>query len=452
MERLKINELNNWYHSTNRKPLVIWGARQVGKTYLVKELFAKKYFNDFVYIDLKKDDEARKFFSTTSDPNKYLSYIEARFNKKISNELPLIFDEVQQCHQVLSSLKYFKEDFPNLPVIATGSMVRLALKHYQRKNENDEFLFPVGAIDSINIYPLNFEEYLLNTNKTLLEIIKEAYKNKVPLKDYEHNLALDYLYEFLSIGGMPETVNVFLKQKSFVDAKKSMQEIYDNYLADMDTYNVSSGTILKTRNIYKHIFSQLNKENKNFKISLIDKNKSNRDYFSAYEWLELSRLVYRSFKKSDKVTLPLMQENDNLFTLYLSDNGLFTYQGKVSQSDFFVKEKRNTLSGIFYENYVACELSIKGIPLFYWCGKEDAEFEFIVQLNNQILPIDVKKNKGRLTSLTHFRQFNGNVMGIKISANNFGYNLENNILTIPLYETFLLVDDIANNREIKPNI
>ena len=171
MERIKLQELINWYKKKRRKPLVIWGARQVGKTYLIKNIFAKRYFKDFLYIDLKKDDDARNFFSTTSNAQKYLSYIEARYNKKITEDVLLIFDEVQQCHQVLSSLKYFKQDYPSLPVIATGSMVRLSLRHEETKNTNDEFLFPVGAIDSLNIYPLNFEEYLLNTNNTLLNRI-----------------------------------------------------------------------------------------------------------------------------------------------------------------------------------------------------------------------------------------------------------------------------------------
>ena len=130
MERIKLQEIKEWYHKKRRKPLVVWGARQVGKTYLVKTLFAEKYFkNNYIYIDLKKDDEARNYFSTTSDASKYLSYIEARYGKRVTEKSLLIFDEVQQCHQVLSSLKYFKQDYPHLPVIATGSMVRLSIKH-----------------------------------------------------------------------------------------------------------------------------------------------------------------------------------------------------------------------------------------------------------------------------------------------------------------------------------
>lgn len=373
MERTKLQELKKWYANKRRKPLVIWGARQVGKTYLVKDLFAEKEFKDYVYIDLKKDGDARDFFSTTSDAEKYLSYIEARYGKKISENVPLIFDEVQQCHQVLSALKYFKQDYPQLPVIATGSMVRLSIKHEEsknRKDNKDEFLFPVGAIDSINVYPLNFEEYLLNTNAVLLNRIKEAYRNKLPLERYEHELALNLLYEYLTIGGMPEAVSIFLEEKSFVDAKNALKEIYDNYLADMDSYNVSNETILRTKNVYKNIFSQLNKENKNFKITQIEKGKSNRDYFNAYQWLELARIVYRSRKKTGKVNLPLIEEEEGTFRLYLSDAGMFSYQSKVSQADFFVKEKTKHSFGRFLRKLRRNRICIKRYSAILLDGKQ----------------------------------------------------------------------------------
>ena len=447
MERLKLTELISWYYSKRRKPLVVWGARQVGKSYLVKNLFAedKNLFDDYVYIDLKKDNDSRDFFSTTANPAKYLNFIEAHFGKKISQRVPLIFDEVQQCHQVLSALKYFRQDYPQLPVIVTGSMVRLSIKHNESKNKADSFLFPVGAIDQMSIFPLTFEEYLLNTNKVLLERIKKAYKNKVPLEDYEHQLALDALYTFLTVGGLPEALDIFINDGSYVDAKAATNNIYDNYLADMDSYNVSNETILKTKNVYRNVFAQLNKENKNFKVTQVEAGKSNRDYFNAYQWLELARVVYKSKKKTGKVSLPLVDEDEGLFRLYLSDEGMFNHQSGVKQSDFFVREKRNTLSGIFYENYVADEFVAKGIPLFYWTGAGSNEFEFIVQNNSKILPIDVKKSGGKLNSLTAFRDYNPNSTAIKISANNYGYNDANDVLTVPLYEVFLLAEDLAND-------
>lgn len=440
MERLKLKELEDWKKSAHRKPLIIWGARQVGKTYLVKNLFAKKFFKDFVYIDLKKDEEARRFFETTCDADKYLTYIETRFGKKISPSTLLIFDEVQQCHQVLSSLKYFCQDHPDLPVIATGSLVRLSIKQQNNQKSEDEFLFPVGKVDSLNLFPLTFEEYLLNVNPAILKMIKEHFESKTPMENVYHELSMNLLHEYLTIGGLPEALDVFIQEKSYVDATKILKEVYKNYLGDMDSYNISTETILKTRNVYKNIFSQLNKENKNFKVTLIEQGKSNRDYFNAYQWLELSHIIYRCNNLKGHITLPLQEESSGLFRLYLADEGIFTYQSQVSQADFFVKEKRNTLSGVFYENYSACEFAAKGIPLFYWTGKQTHEFEFILCKDGKIFPVDVKKKNGNLASLSEFRTINGKCRAIKISSANFGYNSENDILTIPHYAVFALAE------------
>jgi len=438
MERLCTEKLNLWFESKNRKPLIIWGARQVGKTYLVTKLFAEKKFKEYVYIDLQKDDDARSFFSTTCDPAKYLKFIEIKFGKTISNSCPLIFDEVQTCNNVLTSLKYFNQDFPELPVIATGSLVRLSIQH----NNSDNFLFPVGKIDSINVYPLTFEEFLLNTNKPLLEKIKSCFYTCSPLESYEHGLALDKLYEYLMIGGMPEALSVYFETGSFPEARQVLGQIYDNYIADMDQYSISQETIIKTRKVYRNIFSQLNKTNKNFKVSQIEHGKSNRDYFNSYQWLQEARVIYRCNRKSDKVSLPLIEneEDSGLFRLYLSDVGLFAYQSQTNAIDFYVKDKRNTLSGVFFENYVACELSSKNIALFFWEGKSSSEFEFLIQTEEGISPIDVKKKSGSLNSLSHFRAFNKRTKAIKISANNFGFDQDNNILTIPLYSVFALTE------------
>ncbi len=444
MERIKIKELENWLNSERRKPLIVWGARQVGKTYLVRDIFAKRYFNEYIYIDLKKDDQAREFFSKTCDADKYITYIETRFGKKLNSKTLLIFDEVQQCHQVISSLKYFCQDHREIPVIATGSLVRLSIKQQNKKNTSDEFLFPVGKIDSMNVYPVTFEEYLLNVNQTLLEMIKKAYIEKQPLENVYHQMAMDLLHEYLTIGGLPEPLDLFIREKSYVDATAVVKEVSQNYLGDMDTYNISNEMILKTRNVYKNIFSQLNKENKNFKISLIEKGKSNRDYFSAYEWLELAHIVYRCHNVKARINLPLKEEESGLFRLYLADEGLFTFQSQVNQADFFVNNRRNSLSGVFYENYTACELKAKEIPLFYWTGKQTHEIEFVVYSAGNIYPIDVKKKLGSLASLEEFRQVNGKCMAVKISSNNFGYNSENNILTIPHYAVFMLAQDLKD--------
>ena len=442
MRRFKEKELDLWYKSSNRKPLIVWGARQVGKTYILLDLFAKR-FKDYVYIDLMKDEDSRNFFNTTIDPKKYLDYIETRFAKRISNDCPLIFDEIESCLNVISSLKYFEQDYKNLPVIATGSLVRISIKENENK---DNFIFPVGKIDSMDIFPFTFDEYLFNVNEKLYKKIIECFNDRKKMEDYEHELAFEYLNKYLSIGGMPEALDVFIKTESYVEAVKVIDSIYDNYISDMDQYNVSNETILKTRNVYRNIYRQLNKENKNFKITNIDKGKSNRDYLNAYEWLDLARIVYRNNKLDDKISLPLVEKNNSgLFRMYLSDVGIFTNQSNVNRADFFVKDNRNKLSGIFYENYVACEFVAKGIKLFYWCGRNKNEFEFVVEKNGEIIPIDVKKGRGRLNSLENFRELNKNELAIKISSNNFGYDETNNILTVPLYAAFEVAKWIKSN-------
>lgn len=442
--RNKLNELIEWKKSKEKKPLILWGARQVGKSYLIKDLFAKKYFKDYLYIDLKKDEDALNFFKSTSNPDKYISFIEIKYNKKITKDSLLIIDEVQLCHNVLSSLKYFYQDHKDINIIVTGSLVRLSLFN----DKNDEGLFPVGKVHSLYLYPISFEEYLYNANKNLYDLIGRCYKNKVPLEDSFHKIANNLLYEFLSIGGMPEVVEKFLENKSYLDAYKIQKDIYTDYINDMSTYSVSISMIMKTKRIYENIFTQLNKENKNFKVSYIDPKKNNRDYMDAYNWLEYSNIIYQSNKLDGKISIPLFLK-ESLFRLYLLDVGLFAFQSKVDQSDFFVENKRNTLSGIFFENYIACELKSNDIPLFYWKGKNDFEFEFIVQSENTIIPIDVKKNKGRLNSLNNFRSYNPINLAIKIGNYNLGYDKENKILTVPLYMAFMPIKDIKNNCIIK---
>lgn len=446
MERTYLSKIVTWYQNRQRrKPLVVWGARQVGKTYLVKEMFAKGFLKDYVYIDLKKDRRAATYFAQTVDDEDYLHFIESNYGKVVSEDCPLIIDEAQTVPNVMTSLKYFNQDHPELPVIVTGSMVRLALQR-SSKETGGAMMFPVGKINSLSVYPMGFEEYLMNRNKVLLERFKEAYRREKPLEDYEHNLALDLLHEYLCIGGLPEVVDGFLKDHSYVEAKETLGELYDNYIADMALYNISDEMILKTRNIYKNIFAQLSKENKNFKIASIERGKSNRDYFGAYEWLDLAHVIYRSKKKEGRVTSPLLEEEGGLFRLYLSDCGLFTTESKALQSNFLSSEGRNQLSGVFYESYVADEFVSKGIPLFYWTGKQQHEFEFLVDINGDICPVDVKKGKGSLNSLKDFREHNKKTTAIKISSNQLGYNEENDILTVPLYMVFLLAEDIAEGK------
>lgn len=176
MERNASQNLIAWNNNKNRKPLIVYGARQVGKTYLIVELFAKRFYkNNYIYIDFKIEDEIRDFCSKTANAGKIIEYISLRFGKQINEKTLLIFDEVQECLNIISSLKYFCQDFREIPVIATGSMVRIKLQREQYKRgikTGEKFLFPIGKINHLTIYPMTFDEFLMNRNPLLYKTIR----------------------------------------------------------------------------------------------------------------------------------------------------------------------------------------------------------------------------------------------------------------------------------------
>lgn len=448
MERMALEDLVAWNNSKHRKPLVVWGARQVGKTYLIQELFAKQYYKDsYIYIDCKIEDEVREFCSKTANAEKIIQYISLRKGKPINEKTLLIFDEIQECPNIISALKYFCQDFNEIPVIATGSMVRIKLLRETRKkgsNDNDKFLFPVGKINQITIYPMTFEEFLLNKNKMLYIAIKEAYEAKSALDKQIHELALEQVYNYLLVGGMPEAVQAYIDGDGFLKSREILKELYDNYLSDMELYQASRKSILRSRNLFQNVYRELNKDSKNFSPGLIEEKSKTRDYFSSIQWLTLAYVVSQSFQLKEHITMPLMADNDSYFRLFLSDIGMFSYQSGINAASFISDERENTLSGIFFENFVATELIAQQHKLFYWRGKNSAELEFVVESNNKLYPIDVKKGRGTLNSLEKFSNHNEFEYAIKISKNQYGYDYQQKLLTIPFYFVSFVARDLKD--------
>lgn len=448
MERMALEDLVAWNNSKHRKPLVVWGARQVGKTYLIQELFAKQYYKDsYIYIDCKIENEIREFCSKTANAEKIIQYISLRKGKPINEKTLLIFDEIQECPNIISALKYFCQDFNEIPVIATGSMVRIKLLRETRKkgsNDNDKFLFPVGKINQITIYPMTFEEFLLNKNKMLYIAIKEAYEAKSALDKQIHELALEQVYNYLLVGGMPEAVQAYIDGEGFLKSREILKELYDNYLSDMELYQASKESILRSRNLFQNVYRELNKDSKNFSPGLIEEKSKTRDYFSSIQWLTLAYVVSQSFQLKEHITMPLMADNDSYFRLFLSDIGMFSYQSGINAASFISDERENTLSGIFFENFVATELIAQQHKLFYWRGKNSAELEFVVESNNKLYPIDVKKGRGTLNSLEKFSNHNKFEYAIKIFKNQYGYDYQQKLLTIPFYFVSFVARDLKD--------
>lgn len=447
MERKAIQKLIEWNNNKRKKPLIVWGARQVGKTYLIKEIFAENYYKDsYIYIDCKIEDEIREFCTYTANAEKIIEYISLLKGQKITEKTLLIFDEVQECPNIISSLKYFCQDFRSIPVIASGSMVRIKIQretHKRGVGDNEKFLFPVGKINQITVYPMTFDEFLMNSNKILYDTLKSAYKNKQPLNQKIHELAMEQVYKYLLVGGMPEAVEIYIEEDNLFESREVLKVLYDNYLSDMDLYQASRESVLRSRSLFSNIYKELNKESKNFSPGLIEEKSKTRDFATSIQWLTMAHIINQSFQLKEHITTPLMPDSESNFRLFLSDIGMFSYQSGINAASFISNERDNTLSGIFFENFVANELIAKGHKLFYWRGKATAELEFIIESAGKLYPIDVKKGRGTLNSLEKFSNHNKFECAIKVSKNNFGYSAEKKLLTVPFYLFPFVAEDLA---------
>ncbi len=452
MYRFALDDLIVWNNSSNRKPLIVWGARQVGKTYLIKTLFAETFYKkNYIYIDCKVEDEIRSFCMTTANAAKIIEFISAFKGKRITNDTLLIFDEVQECPNIVSALKYFAQDFKELAVIATGSMVRIKIQREMRKqgvsaSENSKFLFPVGKINQITVFPMTFDEFLMNINEVLYETVAKAYKERTALPSHLHEAVMGYLYKYLLIGGMPEVVQSYVENQDITEVRKILRDLYDNYLSDMELYQASRESVLRSHRLFSNVFRELSRESKNFSPSFLEKGAKTRDYNSAIEWLTFAHLICQSHQLKEHVTIPLLPDDQAAFRFFLSDMGMFTYQSGINAATFLTPDAGNTLAGIFFENYVAIELVAKGNKLNYWKGKNSAELEFIVECNGKVYPIDVKKGRGSLNSLRKFAEHNKFEFAIKVSSNGYGYDSEQKMMTMPLYFMPFLSRDIATGK------
>ena len=438
MKRKYIEQLIEWNNDKNRKPLMIWGARQVGKSYLVEELFAKVYYkeNRYLKIDLSDDDDFTLFAEKNSNLDKVLEYISLHYHFNPDKDHLLFFDEVQECPSILKMMKHFCEKRRDIPVIVSGSLVRTRI-HRDSKKTNKQFLFPVGKINQLYVFPMTFDEYLLNYDENKYNFVKNHFESKEQIDPIIHKELMDDFRTYMFVGGMPEVVDTFLsnredKVKAFKKVSHKIREIYDDYLDDMGLYQTSTESIIRSKKIYGNIYKQLNKENKNFKISQVVEGAKNRDVINPFFWLNASNVILESFALKEKVTSPLIRDEDSLFRIYLSDVGMFTYQSGLNYEKFLV-DKNNALSGIYYENYVASELIARRRELFYWKGKRNSELEFVIDINGEIVPIDVKKGRDRLESLKEFRAHNKTGLAIKVFSNQYGYNEDKKLLTLPFY-------------------
>lgn len=428
MKRKMEEQLRIWKEKeSGRMPLIVNGARQVGKTYILRQ-FGEEAFKNVVYINLETNQAVASFFDENISVERILRYLEVSSGEKIiPGETLIIFDEIQSCERALTALKYFCEEAPEFHVAAAGSLLGVAIN---RQN----YSFPVGKVETLTMYPFDFEEYLWAREKELLcEEIHHAYNKMEPLPEALHQEAVELYREYLIVGGMPACINAFLKNGSFLDVQIIQSGILDNYIADMAKYASNSDSV-KIRACYNSIPAQLAKDNKKFQYKIVQKGGTATIFGASIDWLNQAGVVLKCQRISDAYEPISVYADLSAFKLYMGDVGLLTMKSGISQQTILSGEG-NLFMGAVTENYVAQQFAAKGYGLYYWESKSTAELDFVLQKENQIIGVEVKKGEHvRSRSLSVFVETYHPSFSIRFSLKNFGQ--KEGLKSVPLYAVF----------------
>ena len=430
MERYLYQNLLEWKKNRIKMPYMLVGARQTGKTYILKE-FCEKEFEKNIYINLDSMEGIREIFEKTIIPEEIINNIETLLNIDIDiDKTILFFDEIQVSERAISSLKYFCESEKNYKIVCAGSLLGVKINRFKSS-------FPVGKVWIDYLYPMNFEEFLKAIGEDKLNnTIKESYTKMEPLVEPLHKKALNLYYEYMCIGGMPIAIKEYIENgKNIVKYDDEIEDIIlTSYLADMAKYTENTESI-RNNKIYNSIPSQLGKENKKFKYSLVEKSARAREYEGSMEWLIASNMILKcNGIKTPKSPLKAYIEDN--FKVYLSDIGLLRKLAKISIQEIILN--RNMLyKGVLAENYVAQVLYAKTRELYYWQLGSMYEVDFLINIEGDIIPIEVKASDNVSSkSLNYYIERYKPKYSVRISSKNFGF--ENNIKSIPLYAAHLL--------------
>ena len=432
MERKIYNELIDWKNNNIEKPLMVIGARQIGKTYIIRE-FCEKEFEKNIYINLLEHVEIKNIFkeeiSTEEKYNRMKIYLDIDID--LENTI-IFFDEIQESEELISSLKYFNESEKPFKIICAGILLGVKLKRMKTS-------FPVGKVKMINMYPMDFEEFLIaNGNKGLIEEIYKCYNNNKAMDKVLHQKAINLYKLYLCVGGMPEAVkNLLDNDKDILKFDKTIiEDIIDSYLNDMNKYVQNKNEAIKIETIYKSIPSQLGNNSNKFQYGKISHNARKREYETALEWLLSSTMVHKCSILNKVEIPPLGFIKDGHFKLYLSDVGILISLLQIKYNDIIL-DRILQYKGIITENYVATQLVVNKNPLIYWESGNQAEIDFILYNDDGLIPVEVKAddNIGSKSLKIYMSRYNPKY-AIRISTKNFGF--ENNIKSVPLYATFLV--------------
>ena len=424
MERKLMSELLKWKDKSSRKPLLLEGARQVGKTYLLKD-FGKRYFKNVAYINFQNPSaELVDLFNGTIDPKRIITMLELLLNMKISpSETLIIFDEAQDVPRALTSLKYFYEDAPEYHIVTAGSLLGVFL----HKGAS----FPVGKVNSLKLEPMDFEEFLWANNRgNIVTFLKSN-----PIETTFNEILSDLFKQYLYIGGMPEAVADWIENKNVENINAIQEEILGNYRKDFSKYTDNT-TAIRIRQVFDTLPAQFAKKNDKFLYGTVKSGARAREYETAIEWLIDAGIIRRVNQVNCGNKIPLKSyASPSAFKLYFVDIGLFRHLAEIP---FEVVNSKTAIfdefNGLIAEQFVLQQLAKH--TLFYWTGGESSEVDFVMQYGSDIVPIEVKSGTNvKAKSLKLFREIYSPKISIRFSLKNT--RLDNDLQNLSLFGIFL---------------
>ena len=424
MRRTIEESLSSWKKGTNRKPLVMRGARQAGKTYALKD-FGKQNYSDVAYFNFERQSDLAEIFKVNLDVKRIIQLLSAIHGRLIHPEKTLIiFDEIQACGAALTSLKYFSEDAPTYHIAAAGSLLGVKL--------GQERSFPVGKVNFLNLHPMTLHEFLLASDDSLLVETLQRHDFTAKIPDVMHHRLLHQVRSYLMIGGMPEAVKTWFTSNDFEQVRQVQTEILTSYQNDFQKHTSESDAI-RIQRVWDSIPLQIARENKKFKYSDVKKGGRSAEFELALHWLEAAGLVLKTCHvESGRRPLTAYLDPSH-FKLFSLDVGLLAAQLRISARAFLISDKIfDEFNGAFTENLVAQELAARGLPLSYWSSEHEAEVDFLIEIGDAIIPLEVKAGASRKTkSLRVFEKKFKPAALYRTTALNF--RLDGGIQNIPLY-------------------
>ena len=421
MRRTAMEKLVAWKSSDERKPMVLKGARQVGKTWLMKE-FGKNYYKSFVYFNFDEEDELKSIFETNKNPQRIIELLSMIAGEKIyPADTLIIFDEVQECPEALNALKYFKEKANEYHVIAAGSLLGTLLAKPKS--------YPVGMVNLLDIFPLTFEEFLEATDAPLFAYYEDIHKEQ-QIEEIFHNRLLEAYNNYLIIGGMPECVSSWLKHKDPAKIAQIQRELIEVYENDFSKHNgkVNSGRILM---VFRSIVTQLAKSNEKFMYGAVREGARARDFEEAIEWLVSAGMLNRIYNVS-KLEHPLSAfDKLDQFKLFLFDTGLLKQMAGIDNSAILLKSTYQ-FKGQLTENYVLQQLRGQFDVMPRYFSSRNGEIDFVLQYGMDIIPVETKGGEDK-SAPTFKKYVADNHPQYAVRFSKMGYRKDGNITNIPLY-------------------